>query len=208
MNKENSELKIRKIPIEKYGNLKKYFSNILLIDSLVETKVQKGFTRVQPYDPNKKDCIQELSQDPNKIRWLPGTIVKGEGIFLNFDKKQLELWGNQFNFKYIDKILMNLKKRDRDMNKTIRNINRKYFLIHTFSHLLINQLSYSCGYGSSALRERIYCNTQDFSDNEMNGVLIYTASGDSEGSLGGLVREGEPNNLVNLINKAFDRHRN
>ena len=205
LNKENSELKIRKIPIEKYGNLNKYFSNILLIDSLVETKVQKGFTRVQPYDPNKKDCIQELSQDPNKIRWLPGTTVKGEGIFLNFDKKQLELWGNQFNFKYIDKILMNLQKRDRDMNKTIRHINRKYFLIHTFSHLLINQLSYSCGYGSSALRERIYCNTQDFPDNEMNGVLIYTASGDSEGSLGGLVREGEPNNLVNLINKALKK---
>ncbi len=25
----------------------------------------------------------------------------------------------------------------------------------------------------------------------MNGVLIYTASGDSEGSLGGLVRQGK-----------------
>ena len=30
----------------------------------------------------------------------------------------------------------------------------------------------------------------------MEGVLIYTASGDSEGSLGGLVREGEPKNLT------------
>ena len=203
LNKKNSELKMRKIPLNEYKDLKKYFSNILLVDSLIETKVQKGFTRVLPYDPNKQDSVQELSQDPNKIRWLPGTIVKGEGIFLNFDKKQLALWENQFNFEYIDQILINLKKRDSDMNKTIRRINRKYFLIHTFSHLLINQLSYSCGYGSSALRERIYCNTEDYPDNEMNGVLIYTASGDSEGSLGGLVREGEPKNLINLINKAL-----
>ena len=37
----------------------------------------------------------------------------------------------------------------------------------------------------------------------MNGVLIYTASGDSEGSLGGLVREGEPNNLENIIEKTL-----
>jgi hypothetical protein len=48
--------------------------------------------------------------------------------------------------------------------------------------------SFECGYGSSALRERIYCNLE-FPDEKMNGVLIYTASGDSEGSLGGLVRQ-------------------
>ena len=33
----------------------------------------------------------------------------------------------------------------------------------------------------------------------MQGVLIYTASGDSEGSLGGLVREGEPKNIKRAI---------
>ena len=39
------------------------------------------------------------------------------------------------------------------------------------------------------IRERVYCDL-DYPDKPMNGVLIYTASGDSEGSLGGLVREG------------------
>ena len=37
----------------------------------------------------------------------------------------------------------------------------------------------------------------------MCGVLIYTASGDSEGSLGGLVRQGEPGKLEDTIMAAI-----
>lgn len=37
----------------------------------------------------------------------------------------------------------------------------------------------------------------------MYGVLIYTASGDSEGSLGGLVRQGEPGRLEDTILAAI-----
>ena len=36
----------------------------------------------------------------------------------------------------------------------------------------------------------------------MYGVLIYTASGDSEGSLGGLVRQGEKNRIEDTIISA------
>jgi len=38
----------------------------------------------------------------------------------------------------------------------------------------------------------------------MYGVLIYTASGDSEGSLGGLVRRGEPGKLEDTIIAALE----
>jgi len=37
----------------------------------------------------------------------------------------------------------------------------------------------------------------------MCGVLIYTASGDSEGSLGGLVRQGKPGRLEDTIMAAI-----
>ena len=37
----------------------------------------------------------------------------------------------------------------------------------------------------------------------MLGVLIYTSSGDSEGSLGGLVREGQPGKLEDSIITAL-----
>ena len=39
----------------------------------------------------------------------------------------------------------------------------------------------------------------------MQGVLIYTASGDSEGTLGGLVRQGEPDRLKAIIERAIRR---
>ena len=40
------------------------------------------------------------------------------------------------------------------------------------------------------------------SDNKA-GVLIYTADGDSEGSLGGLVRQGRKDKIIDTINHAI-----
>ena len=86
------------------------------------------------------------------------------------------------------------------------DLNPEFILIHTFAHLIINQLSFECGYGSSSIRERIYCEKTG-NEFDMCGVLIYTASGDSEGSLGGLVRQGLPgrieDTIVDAIKNAF-----
>lgn len=196
------ELKIRKIPMSKYGILNDYFSNIFLLDSLIETKVQLGFTRYFPYDPSKSSNVQSLSLTPQK--WLPGIVNKGEGIFFEFNKNKLSQWLSEFNFDHLNKIQLKYNELRKQRSQGKREINNKLFLIHTFSHLLINQLSYACGYGSSSLRERIYCNSKD-KESEMHGVLIYTSSGDSEGSLGGLVREGEPLNLIKTIKDALKK---
>ena len=76
-------------------------------------------------------------------------------------------------------------------------------LIHTFAHVLINELVFDCGYGSASLKERLYCSS--LTDPEMNAVLIYTAAGDTEGSMGGLVRQGEADRLPQLIENAILR---
>ena len=81
---DDLELKIRKLPMEKYGILNNYFENIFLVDSLIETRVQTGFTRMLPYDPSKESSIQTISLD--NLDWYPGITVKGEGIFLNLIK--------------------------------------------------------------------------------------------------------------------------
>jgi hypothetical protein len=39
----------------------------------------------------------------------------------------------------------------------------------------------------------------------MQGILIYTASGDSEGTMGGLVRQGRPGRLETTIRRALER---
>jgi hypothetical protein len=50
----------------------------------------------------------------------------------------------------------------------------------------MRQMSLDCGYSSTSLRERIYA------DEHMAGLLIYTSTPDSDGSLGGLVRQTKP----------------
>jgi hypothetical protein len=94
----------------------------------------------------------------------------------------------------------NLKRQQRQQRQ--RGIIPRFVLLHTLAHLLINQLSFDCGYGSSSLRERIYCDEQH-EDRPMNGILIYTASGDSEGTMGGLVRQGLPGRLENTVIRAL-----
>jgi hypothetical protein len=201
---EENELKLKKIPIDQYGSLKKYFSNIFLIEKLIETRVQRGFTRLNPYDGDGKNSnLQPLFLD-NKINWLPVNVVTGEGIFFEFNAQNLNTWLKNFNTKNHENIIKNYNDIRSSKKISERIVNTKFFLIHTFSHLLINQLSYSCGYGSASLKERIYCN-QKYKDKEMHGLLIYTASGDSEGSMGGLVREGEPKNIKKIIHQAVKK---
>ena len=85
-----------------------------------------------------------------------------------------------------------------------RLVTPKFVMRHTLAHMLINRLSFDCGYGSASLRERIYCEMEEGSE-PMQGILIYTASGDSEGTMGGLVRQGEPDRLPETLMRALRR---
>jgi hypothetical protein len=58
-------------------------------------------------------------------------------------------------------------------------------LLHTLSHLLIQSLAMRCGYPASSLRERIYADPAG----KRFGILLYTASPDADGTLGGLVQQ-------------------
>jgi hypothetical protein len=57
-----------------------------------------------------------------------------------------------------------------------------YYMLHSFSHMLLTAISLECGYPASSLRERIYA-----LEGGRYGVLLYTGSSDAEGTLGGLV---------------------
>ena len=74
----------------------------------------------------------------------------------------------------------------------------RFLVLHTFSHVLMKELEFSCGYPTASLTERLY-----FSD-RMCGVLIYTTDG-AEGSMGGLVWQGQPELIENIIHKAMQR---
>ena len=70
-------------------------------------------------------------------------------------------------------------------------------MLHTLAHLLISVMIFECGYNTSALRERLYISNEN--GKEMNGFLIYTASGDSEETMGGLVRLRENDNILQIL---------
>ena len=77
-------------------------------------------------------------------------------------------------------------------------------MLHTFSHCLITTLSNESGYSNASIRERIYCPKYLGENSGIAGILIYTASGDSEGSLGGLVRQGLPGKIESIIQRALN----
>jgi hypothetical protein len=203
---DNQEFFVVRKSIEEYGQIvQKYFKSISLIHKLRETRALVGFSRLLPEDGRKlheKKADMALSR---KIDWLPAIVVKGEGVFFEFDADKLEAWLQNKEVSHRTNLLitsLNRARRLRGLPELERDKSfARFILLHTFAHILVNQFSFECGYGSSSLRERLYCNVE--SDDSMNGILIYTASGDSEGSLGGLVRQGNPGNLENIVTAAL-----
>lgn len=189
------------------GAISTGLTSIGLLHKLRETRAFVGFSRWLPDDGKSLDAKKDFIKLGRSITWLPAIVVRGEGVFFEFNEKRLKEWASQEDI--IDRVTLLAKNYNGERvkrGKEMRNISPQFILIHTFAHLVINQFSYECGYGSSALRERIYCNLE-FPDEVMNGVLIYTASGDSEGSLGGLVRQGKPGNLETIVYNAIENAR-
>jgi hypothetical protein len=184
--------------------LKQYFDRIVLIERLRETKVFAGFTRIHAQDGRDvQQRINDLSLKP--VSWLPGHMVYGEGIFLQFNTGRLADWMQSKQVQdYARQIIRRYHeaRRNRLPDYQERPLDPAFIMIHTFAHLLINRLCFNCGYGSSSLKERIYYSSNP--DMQMNGVLIYTSSGDSEGSMGGLVRQGREGNLSKLIRESLE----
>jgi len=184
-------------PISTYNPIiQPYFKSISLVPKLRETRAFVGFSRLEPQDMAASERKKMLRIGGEN--WLPAIEVYGEGVFFEFNEDALERWAQKENVATrIDKLnrAYSVAKYGK---RSIGRLRPEFVLIHTFAHLLINQLSFDCGYGSSALRERIYCEKTS-NEYKMYGVLIYTASGDSEGSLGGLVRQGEAGRLEDSI---------
>ena len=80
-----------------------------------------------------------------------------------------------------------------------RVISPRLVLIHSLAHALINEWALDSGYPAAALRERLYVS------DDMASVLIYTASSDSAGSLGGVIAQAQPQRLETSLRQALLR---
>ena len=175
------------------------FKEVVLVRRLRETRVLTGFSRIVPAQASN-GRLADLSLAPK--RWLPGFSVRGEGIFLHFDVEALAQWSVRLGVA--SRVVSMQKQLDRIAIERLRPrriVSPTNVLVHTVAHLLIRQLAFECGYDSSSIRERLYVSHS--ADTPMAGLLLYTASGDSEGTLGGLVRQGEPGRLDSTLRAAL-----
>lgn len=174
--------------------------NIVLVEKLKEIRVFSGFTRLNSRNMgSKEDRKNFLSNE--RPDWLPAYEHFGEGIFIEFNLGRLNEVSKVFETHPRIENYHNAQLKRDPLNYEVKDIDNNFITIHTLAHILIRRLCYSCGYGSSSLRERLYYSTEK--NTRMAGLLIYTASGDSEGSLGGLVNQGEISNFKTLFKEAL-----
>ncbi len=191
--------------------LSKPFVKIKQMEEIKLTQVQLDFTRVKP---KERICVSNeiIASSPGQnifsleeinLFVLPANELYGEGLFFQFNeheinnwyltnKSQLDLRFKKF-FKEID-----LSSQGAVIKQRIKNNNIKHFVIHSFSHMLMRELEFACGYPTASLKERLYISER------MSGVLIYTSEG-SEGSMGGLVWQGQPDKILDLIKRGLER---
>jgi uncharacterized protein DUF1998 len=190
--------------VGEYGEpVQEFFSTITCAHKLRETRALYGFSRFLPDDGRAyKDQIADLRLNPS-LNWLPAVVVRGEGIFFELKDQQMKAWLQHEDVKRRAADLAGHYNEARNIRgQRSRSISAKFLLLHTLAHLFINQLSFECGYGSSSLRERIYCDSE-FPNHAMSGFMIYTASGDAEGTMGGLVRQGQPERIEPTLLRAL-----
>ena len=175
-----------------------------MITKLRETRVLTSFTRVVPSASSilTAEVTADLSLTPHN--WLPAMEVRGEGVFVVLRRDRLADWmsANTEIVQRIQTINSQLARvaQERGFDKA-REITGEFLLVHTLAHALVRQLVFDCGYDSSSLRERVYVGSDG--GDQMSGLLIYTASGDAEGTLGGLVRQGLPGRLEGTVDAAI-----
>ncbi len=189
----------------KYNTL---IPDVLLLKRLREVNALVGYTRVEAPeetdDPDERPPMADLCRGIPE--WVPATEVHGEGIFLRFSESQVAIWEKRAAVHVRDVMLRAghagwRNARQLDPNKGYPAV--RYAMLHTFSHLLIRELALECGYNAASIRERIYASLEG--ESPMAGILLYTAAADSDGTLGGLVELGKPDNLGRLIQQALYR---
>lgn len=191
-----------------------WLEQIVLADRLREVHALVGFTRLESPeefgDPDDIPADRKAPLSRGRVDWVPAAEIRGEGIFLRFRSSALRSWSRQTNIVQRENALFRAHQSWRRMRRLPAPDRGfpgiEFALIHTFAHALMRQLTLECGYSASSIRERIYFNEDDDSE-EMAGVLIYTAAPDCDGTLGGLVSLGETSTLGQHLHHMLEEAR-
>jgi hypothetical protein len=166
------------------------FERVVLVHRLREVVAQVGFTRFEAANPDMEGELEigvrraTLAQE---VTWLPAVENRGEGIFLQVKAEAISNWLSRPSVQDRGQQLIAgfdcWKKEHPSSQRAFAGL--PYHMLHSFSHMLITAVALECGYPASSIRERIYA-LPDIG----YGVLLYTGTADSEGTLGGLIQVG------------------
>ena len=172
-------------------------ASVVLVRRLREVRAMTGFRRYSP-----DSSVIPVSFAPKGTeQWYPAMESFGEGIFFSLCEAAVSEWESA---QPVQERTAVLERRRLDSHIASRHseVTPRSVMLHTVAHLLMRRLAFNSGYASAALRERVYSSVEGA--DRQAGILIYTASGDSEGTLGGLVRQGEPPRLARMLLAAIE----
>lgn len=159
-------------------------TGVTAVHKMTESRVLNGFSRVEPRQvPPREGRLLMWGRDTDSDSWLPGYRTHGEGIFLELNSDLFGAPGASNDPEARELFLLSTAGR----------------AAHTLAHLIINLLGRDSGYSVPSIRDRIY----DLDGGRL-GLLVYTAEGDSMGTLGGLVAFCERGRLEPLIAAALE----
>jgi hypothetical protein len=200
---EDFRLRARPAP----ASVRDAIAQVVLAERLREVNALVGFTRIDPPGERLDEDDPVIPRAPLARRdpvWVPCAEVRGEGVFVRLDEEAVRAWEDRVDDDpRLDALFDGHRGRRhaRGLPPDGGFPGARFVLLHTLAHALIRIFALEAGYAAASLRERLYAARQP---EPMAGVLIYTAATDSEGTLGGLVRLGEPDTLVRLLARALD----
>ena len=169
----------------------KNIERVVLVHRLREVIAQVGFTRFEAISPDidgeLEMGVRRASLTRDDPQWLPAIENRGEGIFLQLNKKAVEDWLAREDVVKRGEVLERGHRIWAEEHKASKRAfpGLPYILMHSLSHLMVTAVSLECGYPASSIRERIFA-----IPDAGYGILLFTATSDAEGTLGGLVQVG------------------
>lgn len=197
-------------PFAPPDNVLPWIDLVSTVHRLREVRALCGFTRISPFSLNIEEIPEAIVQKTisplatGNHDWRPAVEVRGEGIFFRLNEVTVSQWEGAPELversSQINAFL--LSRCERDGTEPPYQITPRHLLVHSFAHILVRRMSLDCGYSSASLRERLYISEGGKDVPPMAAFLIYTASPDSDGSLGGLVSLATPERIGGLIARA------
>ena len=187
----DEEFLARRLPdsLWRQSKLAEHVECVVQLHRLREVVALTGFTRFEPRTPDihgeyEGDVVAAaLDSEP---RDYPAVENRGEGLFLQLSSSAVHAWQKKPEvLRRLEALFEGHQQWSEDRKSSMEFPGAPYVLLHTLSHLLLQSIAMTCGYPASSIRERIYV------EKERYGLLLYTASPDAEGTLGGLVSEAK-----------------